>query len=178
VPSCRTNWTVRDAAALGQYELDGVRLTRIRDEQVLPAWLAGPGLLLGIKRPVRELVEKDARLDVAFHLLREDVEHDRPIALVRVRDRLDHHEHRRRRGDARQEHHRTQQSIGADAARQQRDRLAIRRHPSEADEQPYEERHGNRQSQRLRAQQDDDVAGCLPRDAFRDQPFELVHYRR
>ena len=156
-------------------ELGRISLPNLRDQHVLPARLPRLGLVARIQHPVRKLVEKDAWLDVAFDLLRQDLEGDLAEFLVRVRDGDDHHPHRDRRRRQRQAHDRPEQPIRADATRQQRHRFPVGRQPAEADEDAHEKPHRNRQPERLRHQQQEDPAGRPPRDALGHQPLEVLH---
>ena len=159
-------------------ELGRIPLADFRDQQVLPAGLPRVRLVAGIQHPVWKLVKKDARLNVAFDLLGDDLEGDLPEFLVRVRNGDDHHPHRDRRRRECQRHDRPEQPIRAHAAREECHRFAVGGHPSEADEDTYEQPHGDGQPEGLGHQQEQNPSGGLPWNALGDQPLEVLHDRR
>ena len=109
-------------------------------------------LVAGVQDPARKVLEKHPGPDVVFDPLRDDLERDFPECLVRVRDGLDHHVHRRGGAARGQEQDRPEQPIGADAAGEERDGFPVGGQPAEADQQPGQERHRDRQAERLRDQ--------------------------
>ena len=104
-------------AVAREIQLDGVRAGAVGDQQIIPAAFAG--VAPGIERPVGKLLVEDPRLDFPFDLLGKDFEQDLAIALIRVRNGLDHHVHGGRGRHGGQDQDRAQQPVRADAARQQ-----------------------------------------------------------
>ncbi len=154
-----------------------VRLTRVGDEHVLPA-AAGLRQIADVDHPAREVREKELGPYVVFHLLRDDRVGELAEGLVCVGNGLEHDPEMRRAGEGCQEEQRSEQPVWADAARQERDRFAIAGHATEADERADQERHGDRQPERLRNQHRQHPDRDAERDAFGDERLELVHDRR
>ena len=171
-------WIQDDSAVSGHVGFDRVRLAGIGEEHVLPSRLAWRRLVPRVQHPVREILKEDARLDIALDLLAEGGKKDLAVTLVRVRNRLDHHVHGGGHGDAREDEHWTKQPVGADAARQERDRLTVRREPAQAYQQADQQSHRDRQPEGLRAQQQDDAADRRPRDTLGQELLELLHHGR
>ena len=139
---------------------------------------AGVRRVAHVEHPPRKVLEEHPRPDVVLDLLAHHVEGDFPELLVGVGDRLEHHVLGRPGGDEREEHHRAEQAIGAHAAGQERDRLAIRRQAPEADEQARQQGHRNREAERRGGEGQDDQPGGLPGHALGDQRLEVAHDRR
>ena len=70
-----------------------------------------------------------------------------------------------------------QHAVDTDAARLQRDRLAIRREASERDEQANQQRNRNRDREGLGHQRHEHAGDQLPGDALGDEPLALFRQR-
>ena len=117
-------------------------------------------------------------MHVVLDALRDHVVAQLPEALVGVRNRLDHHVQGRAGRDDGDHQDRAQQPVRADAAGQERHELAVGGQASEADQETDQERHRDREAERLRDQRQQHPAGDRPRHALRHQRLELVHHRR
>ena len=148
------------------------------DHQLLPARLAGVGLLAGVQHPARELLVEHARPNVGLDRLRHDGEGDFPEGLVGVGNGDDHHVGGHRRRDEGQGNDGPQQPVGADATGQQRDRLPVAGHPPEADEDPHQDSHRDGQPERLREEGPEDPGGGAPGHPLGQEVLEVVHHRR
>ena len=93
-----------------------------------------------------------------------------PERLVRVRQRVNRFVGRRGGGDHGQQRDRPHDAEQADAARLQRDELAIRRQPAQAQQHAVEQRHRDRDAQRLRHQRDQHAQHDRPGHPFGDEP--------
>ena len=110
--------------------------------------------------------------------LRDDAEGDFAEGLVGVRDGDDHDVAGRKRRQHRQETDRPKQPVWAHAAGQQRHRLPVPGHPAEANQDPHQDRHRNREPERLRQERPEDPAGGAPGHALGEQVLQVVHHRR
>ncbi len=155
-----------------------VALVGIGDHQFLPARLAGIRLLLRVQHPARKILVEDPGLDLRFDPLRDDAEGDFAEGLVGVRDGDDHDVAGRKRRQHRQETDRPKQPVWAHATGQQRHRLPIPGHPPEANQDPHQDRHRNREPERLRQERPQDPDGGAPGHPLGEQVLQVVHHRR
>jgi hypothetical protein len=146
-----------------------LRIGGIGEEHVAPT-----GLRLDVTHvhhAIREAREEDERLDVALSPRRDDVVGDLPVSLVGVGERDDHVVGGGGAGNQREERDRPEDPEHADAARLERDELAVRRQAAQAQQDPVQQRHRNRDAQRLRDQRQQDAQDDRPRHALGDQPL-------
>jgi len=97
---------------------------------------------------------------------------------VSGRQRDDDFVGRRRGAQRRHQDDRPEQADQADAARLHRDELAVRGQAAEADEDPQQDGHGNRDAQRLRQEHVERAQNRRPRDAAGHQRGALLEKRR
>ena len=148
------------------------RTCGVGEEDVAPA--AGGLDVAHEQDAVRKLAEEDARLDIAFGLGRDDVERNLPERLVGVRQRDDHDVGgggARRHG---QHDDRTQHPEQADAAGLQDDELAVGRQPAQADQDAEQQRHRDRDPQRLGHERQQDATDGEPGDTLGDQLLRVA----
>src|SRR5207245_4650918 len=98
--------------------------------------------------------------------------------LVRVRQRDDHHVRCRAGADQRQQAQWPEDPEHAYAARLQRHELAVRRHASETDENPEQQRHRNGDAERLGQQREQHLRDDLPLHPLFDELLAGLKNRR
>ena len=149
---------------------------RIGEKDLVP--FTGSIDVARVEHAVGEVLVEDAGLDVAFGTGGDEVERELAKRLVRVGqggDRLVRGRAGREHGEERD---RTHDAKDADAARLEGDELAVGRDPPEAEEDAVEQRHRNRDAERLRKQRDEDAQNPAPGHALRDERGQALHDRR
>ena len=153
-----------------------IRLRRVGQEHVAPA--AARRDVAHVEDAVREVREEDARLDVALRAGRHHVEGELAEGLVRVRQRHDRLVGGRRGRQDGEQRNRAHQAEDADAAGLQRHELAVRRQASEAEQHAEQQRHRDRDAQRLGRQRQQRAKDDGPADALGDQLLGALKNRR
>ena len=149
---------------------------RVGEEHVAPA--ARRHYVADVDDAAGEALIEGARLDVAFRLGRDDAERDLAEGLVGVRQRHEQHVLVGGERDDGQDGDRPQRAEDADAARLQRHELAVGRQPAEPHQDAVEQRHRDRDAQRLRHQRQQDANDGRRIDPFFDQLLRVLEHRR
>ena len=153
-----------------------LRPRRVGDEDVAPT--AGRRDLADVDHAVGELLEEHARLDVALGARRDDIERDFAVPLVRVRQRDDHDVGGRRGRQYGGDAERSENPEHADAARLQRDDFAVGRQPPEPDQNREQQRHRDRDAERLRQEREQHLENDSPVHPLRNEPLAGLQNRR
>ena len=159
-----------------QIELRIVRRAVVGHDHVAPA---EPGRHLArVNHDVGEVLEEHARLHLAFRHRGDDPEGNFSERLICRRKRDNHDIGGGRGAEEREEDERPQQTREADAAGLERHDFAVSGEASEGNQHADEQRHGNRDAERLRHQRDEHARHDAPRHALGDEPFALLDDRR
>ena len=164
-----------EATMLGGRDGNLARMARVRHEHAVPA--AHRVGVPHLEDLAREAGVEHLRLDVGLGGLPQVLGRDLPELLVRVRQEVHHHVERQAAAEERQHQRRAQEPEGADAAGEQRDRLAVAREPAEGHQQTRQEGHRQRHAQGLRQEQRQEESDGADRHAFREQRFGAVEHR-
>ena len=165
-----------DSALAGEIGRGLIDARRIGEKHVTPA--TARWQVADIDHMVGEVLEEDARLHVVFYPVGDDVGRDFPEALVGVGECNNRLVGRCGRGQGGQQDHRPEQAERADPAGLHGDELAIGRLPPQTDEDAQQDRHRNRDAERLRQQRQEDARHHAPCDAFGDERLGFPENRR
>ena len=161
-----------DAAPFGHVDVRLFRPLDVREEDVSPAVR---GDLPHVENRARKPIHlKHARLDLALGAVRRHAEHRLPQASVGVRHRLGQQVAVERGRQGGQDEQRRQDAEDADAARLHRHHLAVARQASEPHQDPDQERHRNRQAQRVRQRRHENLKDVAQVHADPDQLFRVL----
>jgi hypothetical protein len=150
------------------------RTVRVGDEHVGPA--AAGFDASDVQDLAREPFEEETGLDVVLRGLLEQPVAALPERLVPVRDELDHHVEVGRQDDEAQRTDGPEQPPGADAAGEQGHALAVSGEPAQGHQHPGQERHRNRDAERLRQQVDEECGNRGGLDPFGEQRAGLFEH--
>ena len=164
-----------DAAVLGHGDIEPIGLSRIGEEHVRPA---GGGDLTDVEGQIVEAVVEDTRLDLAFRAARQHLQRQLPEPLVRLRHCDLYCIEGGSRRQEREERHRPQHAVDAQAAGLQGDRLPVGGHPAEPHQDADEQRHRNGEPHALRHEHQHQPGDRDAVDALCDELLGLVHEGR